>query len=163
MAVLSCLPAREHPRRSELSQANHQADRLRRCRPTQHDLPHPPVAGEPRVCGPRDHPGEPGLPDLGHVERGRAGLRASQRRVSLPGRQRGRDLPQHLPPGLQLPRGLLPRSEPEGQGLRVLPTARGPRQAPLGCVGPPGAVAAGGPRPRPRRGRPRHVQTDLLH
>ena len=31
------------------------------------------------------------------------------------------------------------------------------------CIGPPGAVAAGKPRPRQRRGRPRHVQTDLFH
>lgn len=85
-------------------------------------------------------------------------LRRPERRLALPRRKPGGDVSEHLPPGLQLPRRLLPGCEPSCQGLCVPAAPKRAGTTPLCGVLPPGSVAAA-PRRRTRRIKPRGIAT----
>lgn len=142
--------------------AHCEADRLRRRRAAELGPLRAPAAGQPGIRRPRAGPGGAGGASLGPVEPGRGDVRGAERRLALPGRERGGDVPQHLPAGLQLPRGLLPGGKPGGTRLCVPATARRALQAPARRRLPTGPLAAA------RHGRPRgrvpgHVPPHLLH
>lgn len=80
---------------------------------------HSPSPWQPGICCPWGGSRRTCVSDLWPLEPWGGHLCDPERGVTLPGWERGRDVPQHLPARLQLPWRLLPGREPGGAGLCV--------------------------------------------
>lgn len=104
-------------------------------------------------------------------------IRCPKWRFTIPGWKLGGDVPERLSPGLQLPGGLLPGSEPGCQGL-CLPAAPEWAGATAHCVIQPAGAVAPAPRcdqywirrletctrvAQPSHFTSGHIQTHFLH
>ncbi len=160
--IVMYLSARECINRANVSPASSQTDGLRWCGTSLQHPVHPPSAGQPRVLRPRAGAGWARGSGVWPLESRRAGVCDAQRCVSFPGWECRGDLPQHLPPRLQLPGGLLLQRESGGAGLSMRPTPRRAMQTSL-CAGLPARAAMAAAQRSLWSSSPRHFQTHLFY